>query len=340
MACACCNQCTSYTKTGTCQYGGPFAGYERIEETKMWKPDIVLYHGGCNDGFGAAWACWKKWGGRLKTSGAYEYRIEDESAPVYHGMAYGGALPSITGKNVLMVDWSMKRDAMIEAAKSAKSIVVLDHHKTAQTELEPFTVRGMDNLHTWLGNGNLKDEYNVAAVFDMDKSGARLAWEFCFPGEEVPMMLQYIEDRDLWRQPPKFEETWAFTKALSARPQTFDQWDYITEAPAAFVDDGRAILLYHDKMVEDACQNVQMINIAGHVVPVVNVPYFLGSDSAALLLKKFPDAPFAGYYLKRGDGVVQWGLRSEDHRLDCSEIAKKFGGGGHRNASGFAVPGG
>jgi hypothetical protein len=152
------------------------------------------------------------------------------------------------------------------------------------------------------------------------------------------MMLQYIEDRDLWRQPPCFEETWAFTKALSARPQTFEQWDYIAEAPSAFVDDGRAILLYHDKMVEDACKNAYFVMIAGHQVLCVNVPYFLGSDSAALLLKRHSDLPFAAYWLTRADGVVEWGLRSEDHRLDVSEIAKKFGGGGHRNASGFTVP--
>ena len=27
----------------------------------MMKPDICIYHGGCDDGFGAAWAVWKRW---------------------------------------------------------------------------------------------------------------------------------------------------------------------------------------------------------------------------------------------------------------------------------------
>lgn len=28
----------------------------------MWKPDLCIYHGNCDDGFGAAWAIWMKWG--------------------------------------------------------------------------------------------------------------------------------------------------------------------------------------------------------------------------------------------------------------------------------------
>ncbi|WP_277343388.1 DHHA1 domain-containing protein [Pseudomonas viridiflava] len=31
-------------------------------------------------------------------------------------------------------------------------------------------------------------------------------------------------------------------------------------------------------------------------------------------------------------------MRSTDEGLDVSEIAKLYGGGGHRNASGFRVP--
>lgn len=258
----------------------------------------------------------------------------------YVPMAYGGKLPDITGKNVLMVDWSMKRDATVEAAKVAKSIVVLDHHKTAETELKDWCAEyDIAELYVTADSIGPLNGGAIVAVFDMEKSGARLAWEFCFPGVEVPMMLQYIEDRDLWRQPPKFAETWAFTKALSSYPQDFQTWDYIADDPARFVHDGEVILQYHDKMVTDACQNAQMVNIAGHTVPVVNVPYFLGSDSAALLQKMYPDAAFAAYYFRRGDGLTQWGVRGGDDKIDVSEIAKKFGGGGHRNAAGFVVPG-
>ena len=48
------------------------------------KNNIVLYHAGCPDGFGAAWACWKKFGDNA------------EYMPVSHG----SPPPNVEGKNV------------------------------------------------------------------------------------------------------------------------------------------------------------------------------------------------------------------------------------------------
>ncbi len=66
--------------------------------------------------------------------------------------------------------------------------------------------------------------------------------------------------------------------------------------------------------------------------------YHYASDAGNELLKLHPRAVFAGTWLRRADGFIQWSLRSEDAREDVAEIAKKFGGGGHRNAAGFQVP--
>jgi hypothetical protein len=286
-----------------------------------WKPDIVLYHGGCNDGFGAAWACWKKWGGGH----------DPADSPVYVPMRYGDKLPGLCGANVLFVDFSLKRDAMIEAAAEAKSIVVLDHHKTAWTELGEFT-----SLERGEHADNMRFDSGVLVNFDMEKSGARLAWEFCFPDEPIPYGLELIEDRDLWTF--KYEETKAFTQVLSSYEQDFKVWSDALN----FVDDtigiGNALLRDHEKEVRECLANAHQVNIAGHKVLAVNVPYFLGSDCANELLKRDPGRPFSAYYFKRGDGNVQWGLRSRKD-FDCSEIAKRFGGGGHAQASGFTVPG-
>lgn len=298
-----------------------------------WRPDIVIYHGGCNDGFGAAWACHKKWGYGTQHDDGDHGNIE------YVPMGYSDKLPDIAGKNVLFVDFSLKRDAMIAASKEAKSIVVLDHHKTAEAELDEW-IQLSNVENNFESIGEFIYDGQIMAFFDMQKSGARLAWEFCFPGTEPPALIQYVEDRDLWRF--TFNSTHAYTKALSAYPQTFEQWTLIAEDSAVdIVNEGEAIARYHDKMVKDACANAYEVEIGGHIAIAVNVPYFLGSDCAHELLQrdKIRVYPFAAYWLKRGDGAVQWGLRSEDSRMDVSEIAKKLGGGGHRNAAGFMVPG-
>src|SRR5688572_2371816 len=81
----------------------------------MWKPDVCVYHGDCDDGFGAAWAIWLRW-------------PDIEFVPG----KYGEPLPDMTGKHVLFVDFSAKRPEIEAMAKVAKSIVIIDHHKTAE----------------------------------------------------------------------------------------------------------------------------------------------------------------------------------------------------------------
>ena len=46
--------------------------------------------------------------------------------------------------------------------------------------------------------------------------------------------------------------------------------------------------------------------------------------------------PFAACYWDTPDGRV-FSLRSSADGADVSEVAKQYGGGGHRNASGFRV---
>src|SRR5258708_4926651 len=89
-----------------------------------WKPDICIYHGNCDDGFGAAWAIWTRWGNEV----------------AYVPGVYGKPLPDVAGKNVLFVDFSAKRAEIDEMAQVAKSILIIDHHKTAEADLEPFKI--------------------------------------------------------------------------------------------------------------------------------------------------------------------------------------------------------
>ena len=55
------------------------------------------------------------------------------------------------------------------------------------------------------------------------------------------------------------------------------------------------------------------------------------------MLQRYPDAPFVGAYYEDADGVRRWSLRSRKS-FDVSDVAKKLGGGGHPQASGFREP--
>lgn len=123
------------------------------------RPDLVLYHDDCADGFGGAWAIWKRF-------------PEAQFLPVKHGYP---PPQEVDGCHVVIVDFSYSRDVIGTIAEKAASLYILDHHVTAQTALAglPFT------------------------QFDLEKSGAVLAWEWAHD-EPAPWLLQYIQDKDLW----------------------------------------------------------------------------------------------------------------------------------------------
>lgn len=294
----------------------------------MWKPDICVYHSGCDDGFGAAWAIWKRWG--------------DDVAFVPG--AYGKPLPDVTGKNVLFVDFSAKRPEIDAMAQVAKSIVIIDHHKTAEAELEPFKVGlcggakfcpvDLDGMFRDMAE---LDRPPVLAWFDMEQSGAVMAWKFVYPDAIVPQFLWYIEDRDLWRF--KFGRyTKQFSAALRTYPMDFKTWDNLIVYAEDLVGEGEDILRAHDINIEKMLAGAYMDTHGGHLVPTLNVPGLFASDVGNALLQQFPDAPFSATWYRAADERIHISLRSEDSRLDVSEIAKRFGGGGHRNAAGYSIP--
>jgi uncharacterized protein len=292
-----------------------------------WKPDVFIYHSPCDDGFGAAWAVHQRWGDDVD----------------YVPCSYGKPAPDVSGKNVLIGDFSFKYDVLVEMSFKARSIVILDHHKTAQEDLarlpQIYELSDQGRLAAfqacWANNMP-----QIATYFDMEKSGARLVWEFCHPGSEVPALIRYIEDRDLWRF--QYRETRAVSLWLHSYAYDFEGWSILADSLernlAGTVANAKAIERFNDQKLGEIIREARVETIGGAAVPVVNCSWGFASDAAHELLKANPDAPFAACYYDRGDGRRSFSLRSEDHRLDVSEIAKSMGGGGHRNAAGFEVP--
>lgn len=260
----------------------------------------VLYHANCYDGFGSAWAAYQEFG----------------EAATYQPVKYGEPIPEIPdSERVLIVDFSYPRDVLVPLAERC-DLTVLDHHKTAEAELAglPF------------------------CTFNMHKSGAMLTYEHMFPQHIiVPPLIEYIQDRDLWRFfRPGSREIHAW---LTSWPMNFDTWDDLDEKLLTDLDscvtEGTALLRLERQQTERIADAARWMEIVGYKVPVTNAS-LLFSEVPELLCERHPEAPFAAYYVDRADGKRQWGLRSRGE-FDVSEIAKKYGGGGHRNASGFVT---
>lgn len=290
---------------------------------------MCIYHGNCADGFTAAWAVRKALGNDVE----------------FHPGVYGDAPPDVAGKHVVMVDFSYKRPVIESIADAAASLLILDHHKTAAEDLHgyppPITRNSWEN-HLADVSGRVNDGTDPRlprVVFDMDKSGARLAWEFFHPNSKVPRLVEIVEDRDLWRFAlPGTREIMA---AIFSYEYNFNTWQALYDRTISGEDErdlyceGVAIERKHFKDIREFIAVAQhRMTIAGHDIPALNAPYFWSSDAGHIMAQ---GEPFAACYWETPRGRV-FSLRSSENGADVSVIAKSYGGGGHRNAAGFTMP--
>lgn len=255
----------------------------------------VIYHGSCDDGFGAAWSAWKLLGDKA----------------TYLSAQHGEPVPALpTAAVVALVDFSYKRPVVEELAQRVAGVVILDHHVTAQADLEDLDF----------------------AVFDMERSGAHLAWRFFHPDKPLPELLAYVEDKDLWHF--HLAQSKEVTAAIRSYPMDFAVWDAF-EVERLKVE-GVALLRLQEIQVGAHCRRARWEDLGGYRVPIVNASD-LRSEIANRLCTLHPEAPFAAAYYDAQDGHRSWSLRSVGD-FDVAALAKRFGGGGHKNASGFTEP--
>ncbi|TXH35336.1 MAG: phosphohydrolase [Rhodospirillaceae bacterium] len=267
---------------------------------------ICIYHGNCADGFTAAWAVWRKYGVTAD----------------YHAGVYQSPPPDVRGRHVFLVDFSYKLPVLEKMADIAASVVILDHHKTAAEDLQA-----------------IKGRPNVKAHFDLDRSGAMMAWQYFHPEKDIPRLVHYVQDRDLWR----FEigRSRDFAANLFSYAYDFSTWDRLAaEAEddgglVMFLEAGRAIERKHHKDIAELLKVMQhRMTIGGYDVPVANLPYIFSSDAGHQMAQ---GELFSACYYDKPDGR-EFSLRSAEDGIDVSEIAKRYDGGGHKHAAGFRLP--
>lgn len=268
---------------------------------------LIIYHKNCFDGICAAWVAKRKFS-------------DADILPAN----YGEPFPDVSPKdNIVIVDFSYPREVMIEVSHVCE-LLVIDHHKTAEKACEGLNF----------------------CKFDMNESGASLAWKTFFPDEPIPVLVRYIKDRDLWLFKEEYSEE--INSYIQSFPMTIENYEELydelenSDGRKALVG-GRSILRYKQTMVEAMCKNMVMKDVGGYIVPVVNASILFSEVGSRLCEmaathgtnSEYGNHPFAAYYFDRlADNTRQWGLRSIGD-FDVSEVAKKFGGGGHRNAAGF-----
>lgn len=264
------------------------------------KQIVVLYHGGCTDGFGAAYAAWKKFGNDV------EYIPVKHGEPVPEGLA---------GRHLIFVDFSYPLDLMKEILQTAGTLTVLDHHLGARETVEQMP------------------KY----VFDEKRSGATIAWNYFHPDIPVPLLLQYVEDGDLYTF--KLPHARAILSYLNIQKFGFDEWDNLAhdlekeEKRKVIIEKGKIHAEYLFLLVEHIAHKAVLVSFEGYECYLVTATDMFKSDVGHYLSNAKPPIGIVTNF--RGN-VLNVSLRS-DPNVDVSVIAQKYGGNGHPQAAAFRL---
>tara|TARA_X000001388_G_scaffold73424_1_gene65125 strand:+ start:40 stop:891 length:852 start_codon:yes stop_codon:yes gene_type:complete len=230
----------------------------------------------------------------------------------YHACKHGTQPPDVKNKNVVILDFSFNNTTTKKMIEDSNNLLVIDHHKSAMVELHDIS-----NTH-----------------FDMTKSGAMLSWEWFHPGKEPPKFIQYIMDRDLWKWELPYSKE--FSAAFDMIPFEFEEFEKF-EDDSVFDDAvkrGSYILAYSKTVIKKICEKATLKEYKGMKTYVVNASHWMSEIGAKLS----PDCDFATiWYYDHDAKTTLVSLRSFHDTIDVSEIAKEFGGGGHRKAAGFRI---
>lgn len=280
---------------------------------------VVYYHKNCPDGFGAAW-----WLSRFLGRG---------KDVAYRAVMYGDPVDFklIDGADVYIVDFCFDVPTLEAIARYARTVLVLDHHKTAAENLpHAKSYRVVDSVD------QLDPMFACQAVLDMNRSGTGLAIAYAARrvNDAAPRFLLNIEDRDLWKF--ELDDTASVFAAVTSWPYDFETWDHIaTMLHSDLERQGQAIERYRQNVIKAICDTAYVATVCGHRVWLASAPYSMGSDVAGELAKRTPTL-FGAYYVDYGN-TVRYGLRSGPEGLDVAELAQTMGGGGHRHAAGFEL---
>ena len=272
--------------------------------------DYVISHDKCSDGFTSA-LC------------AHVFFKENYPSrqPVFFPGVYGKLPPleDVTGKCVLICDFSYKKNDLGKLLSIVKKLLILDHHKTAQEDLQ-----------------DVPDENKV---FRMDHSGAYITWRYFFRERPVPLGIKYVEDNDIWLK--AMYKTYEFTAFMFALPFTFEAYEKLLDEDyvknVALVE-GEGMVKQNTSIIKNSIKYA-----APKFVQIADKYYFIAHLNGTTLKSELGNKIFTEYpninasvVYSHNDysNTTNFSLRSIDTASDVSEIANFYNGGGHAMSAG------
>lgn len=284
--------------------------------------DFVIYHGpgctdGCTDGF-------------MSAVSVMLY-VNNSKEVTYLPAQYDSIPPDVSGKNVLICDFSYKYNVITDMIKKANKLLIIDHHVTSAE--------------------NLKDINPLNKIFDINHSGAYLTWKYLFGQEKIPKLVQYVEDYDLWKfELPHSKKVNIYIGSQQHTYHSFYQMlNYFNKIESgetsidSIVEYGTNVMEMEQKLIDSILELVTFDRIE-HESQILTYGIVksdvLKSEIGNAMMVRFKDIDFAAVYSHDlAKNKTRISLRSSNEKANVEKIAIRFGGGGHRNASGIIIDG-
>lgn len=266
----------------------------------------IFYHGSDHDGHCS---------GAIAKMFYNEIGIEPELYPI----DYGQKIPDVTGKDIVILDFSFQPDEeMMKAVSSASSITWIDHHISA---IKKFGDLGLNGIR------------------DTQYAACELAWKFFYPSQSMPTVVELLGKYDSWRHNGDkdilgFEY---FMQAMDTDPRTFDWGPYFNMSKEQIYEKANigSVIGQREKILNaKAVRNAYERNIGGLRCLCLNSTL----KGSLVFGDKLHDYDACMIYFRMAGGDYACSIYSTDkNNVDVSAVAVKFGGGGHRKASGFKL---
>jgi hypothetical protein len=262
---------------------------------------------------------------------------------VFVGYNYGQPVPDLSGYDkVIMCDISFPDQIMSNLNELyGSNFVWIDHHISAMIEQE-------DTFYKKLLSHVPYNEIN--GIRDTKFAACELTWKYFFPNDTVPEIVRLLGRYDCFGHKGTSEELKVLEFQYGARQEIFDYQEAYKWLTICLKEEFREqdLLKAGHFIYGYLCTEAKQSYRNGFELRFDDNHDGWPRKFICINKERFNPINFgidyhadgwdgAACFHRRADGKWAFSLYNDNDEVDCSVIAKQFGGGGHKGASGFVV---
>jgi len=291
--------------------------------------NYVIYHKKCPDGFTGFFLL-------------HQSKLIHKNAKIMPDIPSAKQLPPDIQGHVIIIDVAYKKYVLEQIINKAESVLFIDHHITIRDDVLEL---------------EKKYKHKFKSIYNQNKSGATLMWEFLYPKKKHPYFIDLIEDNDTgtWKLPHIKDFVAGFSVNYELKPT----YENINKFKSLFrkstinnlIKNGKIYNQYKKYMVNENSTRVSIEKFPSQKIyneyntffekpGQYKIAVYCGSgcpnatDLADKILKDTNCDFFISWVLNLDKKEYVLTLRSE--KIDVGNIAKLFNGGGHVGAAAFS----